>query len=96
MAEKRMPLYGIIGTFRDFWPINWPNINIFQGNQLYSFSTINLHNLCVFQLNISLNVDLMAKKPQKVHKIGHISVCNFYPIVVTKKASHPALFNIFA
>ena len=50
----------------------------------------------MFQLNISLNVDIMAIKPQKVHKIGHISVCNFYLIVVTKRISHPTFFNIFA
>ena len=42
----------------------------------------------MFQLNIFLNVDFMAIKPQKGHEIGHISVCNFYPIVVTKKVSH--------
>ena len=30
MAKKRMPLYGVIGIFRDFSPINWPNNNIFQ------------------------------------------------------------------
>ena len=38
----------------------------------------------------------MAKKTQKVHKIGHISVYNFYPIAVTKKVSHPIFFNILA
>ena len=38
----------------------------------------------------------MTKKPEKLQKIGHISVCNFYPIAVTKKASHPTFFNIFA
>ena len=41
-------------------------------------------------------MDFMAKKHQKVHKTGHISVFNFYPIAVTKKVSHPSFFNIFA
>ena len=94
MAEKCMPLYGIIGTFRDFVAHKLAKYQYFQWNQLYSFSTINLHNLCTFQLNISLNVDFMAIKPQKVHKIGHISVCNFYPIVATKKV-HTLNFSIF-
>ena len=53
-----------------------------------SFSTINSHTLCLFQVNISVNVDFMAKKPQKVQKIG--------PIAVPKKNSHPTFFNIFA
>ena len=50
----------------------------------------------MFQPNISLNVDFMAIKSQKAHKIGHILVCNFCPIVVTKKAPHPTFLNIFA
>ena len=71
-------------------------LNYWEKSELFYLSTINLHILCMFQLNISLNVDFMATKPQKVHKIGHISVLNFYPIVVTKKVSHPTFFNIFA
>ena len=31
-------------------------------------------------------MNFMAIKPQKNAQNGHISVCNFYPIVVTKKA----------
>ena len=50
----------------------------------------------MFQLSKSLNVDFMAKKPQKVHKTGHILVCNFYPIEVTKKVPLPLFFYIFA
>ena len=42
--------YGIICIFRDFWPITWPNIN--------------LHIFCLFQLNISLDVDFLAKNAQ--------------------------------
>ena len=64
--------------------------------QYFFNSSVNLHILCLFQLNISLNMDFMAKKHQKVHKTGHISVFNFYPIAVTKKVSHPSFFNIFA
>ena len=33
---------------------------------------------------------------QKMHEIGHILVCNFYQIAVTKKISHPSFFNILA
>ena len=29
-AKKRMPLYGIICISENFWPITWPNINIFH------------------------------------------------------------------
>ena len=43
------------------------------------------------EANFSLNVDFMAKNPKNMHKIGHVSVCNFYPIEVTKKVLHPAL-----
>ena len=31
MAEKRMPIYGHMRVIRgQFWPITWPNIDIFQ------------------------------------------------------------------
>ena len=43
---------------RPFCPFTWPNINIFQWlYQVNSISTIKLHILCKFQLNISKNVD---------------------------------------
>ena len=35
----------------------------------------------------------MTKKPEKLHKIGHISVCNFYPIAVTKKVANWDMAN---
>ena len=82
MAKKRMPLYGIIGILETFWLISRPNINIFQWNQVYSFSTTKLHIICLFHLKISLNVDFMVEKPLKIYKIGHISVCNFCQIAV--------------
>ena len=65
MAKTYMPIYGIIGLFRDFWPITWPKINMFQWNEVYSISTTKLHILFKCQLNISKNMDSMAKKPQK-------------------------------
>ena len=33
----------------------------------------------------------MAKTSQKMHKIGHISVCNFYQIAFTNKVLNPFL-----
>ena len=86
LTSLHMFKYGIICTFRDFLAHKLAN---YQYSSMkpslfvyyYQFTYI----LCMFQLNISLNVYFMAIKPQKVHKIGHISVCNFYPIVITKK-----------
>ena len=76
--------YAIIGILKTFWPITWLNINI--------FITINLHDICFYLLMWIL----WSTKPQKVHKIGHISVVNFYPIAVIKKVLHPTFFNVFA
>ena len=32
-----------------FWPITWPNIDIFQWNQLYPIDSVNLRILCKFK-----------------------------------------------
>ena len=75
-----MPLYGIIGTFRDFLAHKLTNYQYFSIKPSlfvkYYQSTYSLH----VSAQYILNVDFMATKPQKVHKIGHISVCNFDPI----------------
>ena len=34
-----------------FWPITWPNIDIFQWNQLYSIDSVNLRIVCKFRPN---------------------------------------------
>ena len=54
---------------------NLANYQLFSKNQVHSFNSVNLH----IQINTSFNLDCMARRPQKVHKIGHIS------IAVTKK-----------
>ena len=95
MTKIGMPVYGIIGILEPFRLISQPNINIFQWDQVYSICTTKLHILCIFHLKMFLNVDFMAYKHQKIHKIDHISVCNFYYISVIKKASHPTFYNIF-
>ena len=72
-------------------------ISIFFNETKFIRLVISIYILfACFIKDISLNVDFMAKKPQRVHKTGHISVFNFYPIAVTKKVSHPSFFNIFA
>ena len=68
MAKKHMPLYGIICILKDFLTHNLAKYQYFQWDQVYLFSTINIHIRCLFRLNISLNVDFMAKKPQKCTK----------------------------
>ena len=37
----------------------------YHRDKVYLFSTIELHILCLVQLNIFLNVDFMAKNPKK-------------------------------
>ena len=65
MAKKRMPLYGIIGIFRDFFgSITYLFFNETKFIRLV-LSIYNLHIIFLFQLNISLNVDFMAKKCTK-------------------------------
>ena len=46
-------------------------------------------------LHIAKNMDSMAKKPQKFHKIYCISVCAFCSISIINIATPPTFFNIF-
>ena len=55
MAKKRMPAYRHV---RNCWSIVWPNINIFQRNQVYP-------GLQKFLLNFSKKVDFFWKKAAK-------------------------------
>ena len=40
------PYMGICAEIGHFWPISWPNINIFERNQFYMIITTVLHVLC--------------------------------------------------
>ena len=62
MAKKRMPLYEIIGILRYFLAHNLTKYQYFLWGQVYSLSTFKLHIPCLFQINISLNVDFIANK----------------------------------
>ena len=55
-----MPLYGIIGTFRDFLVHKLAKYQYFSMKPTLSFSTINLHNLSTFQLNGEKGRSVMA------------------------------------
>ena len=70
MAKKRKPLYGIIGTFRDFLAHKLAKYQYFSMNPslfvyYYQF-TCSLHVSAQCILKCGLN----AHKPQKVHKIA--------------------------
>ena len=71
MAKKRMPIYGIIGIFRDFLAYNLANYKYFSMSLSLFNSTIKSHMICKFQLNICKNMNSMAKKHMaKNHKIA--------------------------
>ena len=52
-GQKTYALYGIFGIFRDFLAHKLAKYQYFHRDNVYSFSTVNLHIICLFQLNIS-------------------------------------------
>ena len=55
-----MPLlYEIIGILKYFLAHNLTKYQYFLWGQVYSLSNFKLHIPCLFQLNISLNVDFL-------------------------------------
>ena len=54
---------GIRAKFAHLWPLSWPNINIFQWEQLYLINSVQLYIHCNFKLGISKNVDFIAENP---------------------------------
>ena len=61
-GQKTFALIWNYWYFRDFLAHNLAKYQYFLiQNQLYSFSTINIHIIYLFQLNISVNMDFMVK-----------------------------------
>ena len=82
IAKKCMPIYGIIGIFREVLAHNLAKSQYFSVRP----SLFDYYNQITYYLK---SVDFISKKLQKFHKISHISVC-------AKKASRFTFFNIFA
>ena len=78
--KKLMPLYEIVGIFRDFLA--------------HKFNYINLHILSLFQRNAFFSVDFMSKKTPKVAKKA-ISLFATSTQLQSPKKFH-TFFNIFA
>ena len=68
-----------------FWHLTQLNINIFQCDQVYSFSTIKLHILCLLYVNFSLNVDYMAKNRKNCTKSAIYQFATFTQLQSLKK-----------
>ena len=94
MAKKRMPLYGIIGIFKDFLTHTLAKYQYFSMRQVYSFSTINIHIRCLFRLNISLNVGLWPKNPKNAQNRPYLSL-KLLPNCCHQKSFTPFIFQYF-
>ena len=72
MVEKRMPMYGIIGIFRDFLAYYLTEYQYFsmRPSLFDKYYQIKLDIPCKFQLDISNNVDSMAKTTQNFTKLA--------------------------
>ena len=84
-----MPIYGIIGIYRELLAHNLAKSQYFS-------SLIDYYQYLQVLAKYLKKCEFIAKKPQQFHKISHISVCAFCPVAVTKKSSHPTFLNIFA
>ena len=60
MTKKSMPIYEIIGIFREFLAFNLAKCQYKPS----LFNDIKLHIICEFKLNISKNVDFISKQPK--------------------------------
>ena len=79
--KKRMPLYEIVGIFRDFLA--------------HKFNSINLHILCLFQRNAFFSVDFMSKKnPQKLQKRPYLCLQLLPNCSHQKSFTHFSIFSL--
>ena len=65
MAKKWKPIYGRRGKNCQFWPITWPNINIFGWIKKHNVCSYNILAIADLYVNIATNGGLKPNKPPK-------------------------------